>query len=370
MTETRDISVGELAVMLADDVERVAEALNLDIRRRSPRKLYCASPSDPKRIKLEIELRPVRGKWNDWAAGRYGDALGLVAFALGFPDPKAKEALRQAIVWTKHFYGIDSAGFDREAWARRRADAERRAKDREAKAARELTAARKTANGLWLAAQELTPDTAGWAYLAERRIDLDQLPRRPRAVRFSPAQDWFDEDGEVRHIGPALMSAMTLADGRFGSLHRIWIDPARPGQKADLSHISDRAAVRKMWPSSEGAAIRLWRGETGLSEKEAGQRGIIEDMIVCEGVEDGLSIALMTPELRIAAAGSLPGLLSFVPPKHVRRVIVAADNDWGKDQAQAMLTRACRRLVEDFGKQVSIARSPTGKDFNDQLKGA
>lgn len=359
---------GELSLMLADDIERVVEALNLDVRRTTRRKLICFSPhsANPK-PKLEVETYPIAGKWNDWTEGRYGDALGLVAYALFSVDPKDKTAIGKAIRWAREYFGLETV--DTEAWIKRKEEAAQRAKKREALAARELTAARKTAKGLWLAAAPLEPGQSGWEYLAARGIRLDHLPRLPRAVRFSPSQPWRDEGNDVRHVGPALMSAMTAANGSFASLHRIWIDPDRPGQKADLSGVSDRATPRKMWPASEGAAIRLWRGDTGLSEKEAEAKGVIEDMVVCEGVEDGLSIALMTPELRVAAAGSLPGLLSFVPPKHVRRVIVAADNDWGKPQAQALLERALARLATDFGKQVAVTRSPEGKDFNDLLRG-
>lgn len=358
----------ELSAALAEDIEHVVHALNIDVKRKTPRKLYCFSPHDRGRFKLEVELSPMRGKWNDWGMGKFGDALGLVAYARGFPEPKGKAAIAEAIKWAKDYLGLATADFDRAAWAQRQAEIERRAAEREAKARRELAQQRKTAQGLWLAAQELQPDTPGWAYLLARGIDLDALPRRPRAIRYSPSQAWYDDDGEVRHVGPALMSAMTLADGGFGSLHRIWIDPGRPGEKADLSHVSDRANPRKMWPASAGAAIRLWRGESGLSEKEAKGRGLIEDMVICEGVEDGLSIALMTPELRVAACGSLPGLSSFVPPKHVRCIIVAADNDWDKPQAQAQLDAACRRLRDEFGKLIRVARSPEGKDFNDLLR--
>lgn len=368
MTADRGPSAGEIAVMLADDVEAVVGELNLDVRRRTPRTIFCMSPAGGTSAKLEVQLAPIRGKWNDWKAGRYGDALGLVAYALGFEDPKAKDGVRQAIAWAKRFYGLEDQAFDPAAWAERRAKAEARAKDAEAKHRRELTEKRRTAQGIWLHAAPLCAGDVGWAYLEARGIDLAQLARLPRAIRVSDRQEWRDDEGAVRHVGPAIMSAMTTHDGKFGSLHRIWIDPARPGEKADLSHVEGRAAPRKMWPASEGCAIRLWRGESGLSEGDAKKAGLIEDMVVCEGVEDGLSIALMTPHLRIAAVGSLGGLLSFVPPKHVRCVTVAADNDWDNPAAQATLSRALDRLATEFGKLVRVSRSPVGKDFNDLLR--
>lgn len=367
MSDVRAIDVAQLAVLIADNIEDVVDELHLDIVRRTPRLLICSSPFTGK-PKLEIQLTGIRGKWSDWSTARYSDALDLVGYALNFEDPKGKEARREAIRWAKRYLGLDGPGVDQAALKTRLEHAQRRAAAQKAKAARELAQARKTAFGHWWSARELQPGDHAWNYFLARGIDLLQLGRRPGSVRFSPAQEWRDDDNEVRHVGPAIMSAMMLPSGEFGSLHRIWIDPDRPGEKADLSHVYDRAPVRKMWPSSEGCAIRLWRGETNLSEKDAAARGYIEDLIICEGVEDGLSIAMLKPERRIVAAGSLPGLLSYVPSKHIRSITVAADNDWDKPQAQAMLERALERFVNDFGKQVRVARSPAGKDFNDLLR--
>ncbi len=357
----------EISLMLGDDIEAVVLALGVDVRRRDRRKLYCISPWNHRpKAKLEIEIYPRAGKWNDWIEGRWGDALGLVACCLsGAPDPKDRRAIGQAMAWARNYFGLEGATFDHEGWAQRKAQAAARAEAARKVAARELAQKRKTAHALWLAAAPLTPGDVGWRYLEARGIDLARFERLPRAVRLALEAPWFDGASDApSHVGPALMSSMTLPSGAPGSLHRTWIDPARPGEKADIS------PARKMWPESEGAVIRLWRGATGLSEREAAARGVVEDLVLCEGVEDGLSIALMAPEMRVVAAGSLPGLLAYQPPKFIRRIIVAADNDWDKPQAQALLNRACERLHGEFGKLVSIARSPEGKDFNDLLRGA
>lgn len=364
MSDATDIR--ELALMLADDIEAVVDALGLDVRRREGRRLVCFAPWNAhKTPKLEIELAPLRGKWNDWVEGKYGDALGLVACVLaGRCEPKDKKALAEAIRWGKGFYGMETQAFDAAAFAARKVEAAERARKAQAKAARELSQHRVTAKAHWLAGRPLVAGDAGWEYLRARGVDLADLPRLPRAIRLGLDAPYIDlETGEVLHVGACLLSAMTLTSGEFGSLHRTWIDPARPGQKADLPN------PRRMWPSSRGAAVRLWRGASGLTDKQAAAAGLVEDLVLCEGVETGLSIALMTPELRVYAVGSLAGLSSFEPPKFVRKLIIAAENDWGNETAQKALAAGCKRFTEEFGKAVALARSPEGNDFNDLLRG-
>lgn len=365
-----DVTPAELSVRLGDEIEAVARDLGLDPKRRG-RVIVCVPPwGTTKKPKLEIKPD---GRWNDWHTGVYGDALGLVGCVLTSQgDTRSREARREGIRWAKARYGIEGGGHDEAAWRKgvEAAKARRAAADKAARA--DLKRHRGTAQHLFINADDLRPTTRtrrgcdGARYLEARGIDFDRLGRLPRAVKLSPRERWvkFGGDGEVieEHFGPALISAMILGDNTFAAVHRIWINPEQPGEKADLD------PPRKMWPQSEGAAIRLWRGEHQLTETDMTAKGLSCPLVVCEGVEDGLSIAMMTPEFRVHAAGSLPGLLSYTPPACASRIIVAADNDWGKPQAQAMLRRAVERL-KGLGKPVTVAMSPEGKDFNDLVRG-
>lgn len=361
-------SPSDLSAMLADEIEAVVRDLGIDVQRQDRRRLYCFAPwGDGKKPKLEIELSPIRGKWNDWQAARYGDALGLVGCVLtAQPDHRTHAARLEGIRWARERYGVAGDSWDREGFARRRDEAKKRQAQAAREAAAELKRKRGVAQHLWINAEALRPTTRtqkgcpGARYLEARGIDFGILQRLPRAVRFSPAETWHGA-GEERFIGPAIVSAMTLPDGTFASVHRIWIDPTREGEKAPL----DRP--RKVWPDSAGASIRLWRGEGGLSEADMAARDLSCPLVICEGVEDGLSIAMMVPEFRVHAAGSLPGLLSYEPPACASEIIVAADNDWNKPQAMASLTRAVERL-RTFERPVKISRSPEGKDFNDLIR--
>jgi phage/plasmid primase-like uncharacterized protein len=369
------VKPAELSTRLGDEIESVVWALGLRFR-RSTGWLRCYSPWTLKKVpKLDVDIAAKPGRWKCWETGHEGDALGLVGCLLtAQPDMRTHAARVEGIRWARDRYGLTSDTFDKAAWAASVEAAKERQKEAAKKAQAEARRFRDIANAVWINAEVLRPTSRteaglivpgcdGARYLEARGIEFARLGRLPRAIRFSPDETWKDPKGEAEdHTGPALVSAMTRADGSFACIHRIWIDPTRPGEKAPLD------PPRKMWPSSHGAAIRLWRGEGGLSEADAEKRGKSGPLVVCEGVEDGLSIALMTPEFRVHAAGSLSGLMSYDPPACASEIIVAADNDWNTPTAMDQLARAIERL-KGMGRPVKVVRSPIGKDFNDLLRG-
>ncbi len=379
MTARDEVTPAQLSARLADEIESVVSELGLKHRRGSGY-LRCHAPWSAKKTpKLDVDVSKVRGRWHCWETDQAGDALGLVGCLLtAQPDMRAHAARIAGIKWARDRYGLTGGAFDKAAWQASVAAAKARIVEAKKKAEAEARHNRDIAQAVWINAEplrptirtedgEVTPGCLGAQYLEGRGIDLAQLGRLPRAVRFSPAETWRDPDWDgpaeerPEHIGPALVSAMTKADGSFACIHRIWIDPTRPGEKANLSK------PRLVWPSSAGAAIRLWRGASGKSEADAEKAGQSGPLVLCEGVEDGLSIALMTPEFRVHAAGSLSGMRNYDPPACASEIIVAADNDWDKPQAVAQLARAIARLQET-GKPVRVTRSPVGKDFNDLLR--
>ncbi len=89
-------------------------------------------------------------------------------------------------------------------------------------------------------------------------------------------------------------------------------------------------------------------------------------MVVAEGIETALSIAVACPERRVLCAVSLANMGQLLLPPTLRTVIVAADNDGDNPAAMRGLRRAIACLAAR-GHAVRIARSPLGKDFNDAL---
>lgn len=289
-----------------------------------------------------------RGVWKDFGTGEGGDALALVA-AVHFRGDTGR-----AMAWARAWLGLSHD-------APRTTPAERRAADeqREAEAAREAEGRRRAAVALFLEAREIIVGTPAGDYLAGRGIDLAELGRQPRCLRFHPAC-WCAEAGAKL---PALLAAINDADGRHVATHRTWLarDASGGWGKAPLRD------PKKSLGSFAGGAIRLWRGATGRNLRDA-QPG--EAVAIAEGIETALSVAVACPELRVLAAVSLANMARLILPAAISTVILAADDDGDNLAAAELVTRAAERFARE-GRAVRIARPPQGDgDFNDTLKKA
>jgi hypothetical protein len=287
------------------------------------------------------------GVWQDFATGEGGDALALVAAVHYRGD------MGQAMRWARAWLGL---GHDMP----RTTPAERRAADerREAEAAREAEGRRRAAVALFLEARERIAGTPAGEYLAARGIDLAGLGRQPRCLRFHPAA-WCAEAGQKL---PALLAAINSDSGEHVATHRTWLarGPSGSWGKAPLRD------AKKSLGSYAGGCIRLWRGSTGRSLRDA-QPG--EAVAIAEGIETALSVAVACPELRVLAAVSLANMARLILPAAIGTVILCADDDGENLAAAELVTRAAERFARE-GRGVRIARPPQGhKDMNDVLTG-
>lgn len=306
------------------------------------------------------------GAWRDEAIhpgpGGAGDVISLVAMCRGLTTG---EALSWARKWL-NFEELPAAAVDKA-----RLDQQRQRKEADLKAQQIAEDEAKRAFSAWLSSKyedrerkrprDITRSVVG-RYLASRGLDLEHFARLghvPGVLGCLP---------RARHIGqdrsetfwPAMVAGMSDASGHIRAIHRTFLRPDGSG-KAPVE------PPRKIWPSYAGLAIRLWRGETGMSAGDAAKQGLLDTLVLCEGVEDGLSIALARPDYRVWAAASLSNLGNIIIPACAERVIVAADNDWGKPQAEKSLRLALEALASQ-GRPVLVARSPIGKDMNDCLR--
>lgn len=331
----------EIARMLAARASELARELLPAGRREGP-EWRCGSLHGERGQSLAVRIRGEKaGVWADFASGQRGDALDLVAQTL-FSGSK-----RDAIQWASRWLGLNSG----EVPIAKPRQAGRAHFDVEPD--KDAMRRRRQALGMFLAGQRQILGTPVERYLSGRGIHLRDLGRQPAALRFHEAI-WCSEAG---HPLPALLAAICEPGGRHIATHRTYLaqDGAGIWRKAALRH------PKKVYGSYGGGVVPLWRGSSGLPLKMAPPG---EQIVIAEGLETALSIVVSVPEQRVVCAVSLGNLGSIGLPPAVTTVIVAADNDGDNPAAAQALQRAIDRFTAE-GREVRIARSPVGKDFND-----
>lgn len=308
---------------------------------------------------LSINLdRGRRGVWADFASDEKGDALELIA-AVNFNGNKV-----EAIKWAKGWLGLDGTDPAALRVTRRAVEAAKDAPDGSEIEARR----RRWARAMFLSAQPIA-ETPADAYLRGRGIDVRRLGYAPGALRFHPKV----RHPQTRIDHPAMVAAIVGPDGKQLATHRTYLEPDGRGGWRKLSCVDDEKLTLGRYL---GGFIPLWKGltvdpKTGEIRKNPPLSKVHSPVCVdiSEGIEDGLSVAVEMPELRVIAAVSVSNWANIVLPDQVVGVCLWQQNDPPGSKA----ARAFARVVENFqkqGKQVSLARPPQGvKDANDVLRG-
>lgn len=143
---------------------------------------------------------------------------------------------------------------------------------------------------------------------------------------------------------PVLIAPVTSPEGVLVGIHRTYLAP--PGHKLDVP------AAKLTLGRVRGCAIRF------------GQPG--RDLIICEGIEDALSLYQQLDGLAVWAACGAAFLPLMQIPEAVLNLTVAADND----HAGELATHRAAEALQAPGRAVRIMRPEAGfKDFNDELRG-
>lgn len=185
-----------------------------------------------------------------------------------------------------------------------------------------------------------------------------------------------------------MLAVVQMPDGRFGAVHRTWIDLSQPKGKVVFNlpglEPKKQPKAKKAWGIKKGGAIRL------VTPAET------DTLAMAEGIETTLSVWMADlPQLTGAAfwAGhdlgnmsgqrkrgvgmtyaGLPNLSddeAFVPPPWVKRLVFLMDGDSDPRDTKAKLLAGCRRAMKlRPGLEAFILPAPVGADFNDVLMGA
>lgn len=338
------IGARELARMLAARAPALAAELLPRGRKDGPEWRVGSLAGEPGQS-LAVRITGAKaGVWQDFASGEGGDALDLAAAVLFGGDTG------EAMKWARRWLGLGNATTGPVAPIRRTPESARDVPDPEA------AAKRRKALALFAEAREPITATPAAAYLAARGIDLAELGRVPRSLRFHSAC-WSREAGGPL---PAMLAAITGPGGEHVATHRTYL-AQRPDGTWGKAPLRD---PKLTLGSYSGGTIRLWRGASGrpLAEAEPG-----ETVALAEGIETALSVALAAPELRVVSAVSSANMPKVELPLAVSTVILCADNDGDNAKTAKALADAVARFTAE-GRDVRIARPPEGaKDFNDAL---
>lgn len=288
------------------------------------------------------------GVWQDFAGTAGGDVIDLVA--AGACDGDVKAAIGWAVDWLG-LGGLSPEQLRRQEEKAR--DARRRA---EAKAAEDKQKMLRKAKAIYLSGEPYE-GSAAERYMLGRAIDLTQLPRLPRTLRYHPRL-WNAETAGLELPGMVAPVIDAVAGGQV-AVHRTWLQLQPDGRvtKAALADPKMTLGPRK------GGLIPLTRG---ASDKPIRQMPAGEWLAVSEGIENGYSAALIRPDWRVAAAIALNNIGELRLPEACGGLFIIGDNDSKPDAL-----RAFDKAMDQLGKRgiaFQVIRPPSGiKDFNDWL---
>lgn len=297
-----------------------------------------------------------------------GDILDLVAYVHNRGGDRSF-----AYAWASDFLGLKKLDAQQLAAAKQRAaiaqqSAVKTESDKQIRA-------RQQAFKIWLDADPAIAGTIAETYYASRGIAYASLQNAESDLRFHPRLEWWKgikwEGRRYVAPGPRLPAIVAAARSESGDITGVHCTFLRNDGRAK----ADVDPPKLMRGVIKGSPVQITRGGSGMTLEEAKANGVLDAVIVAEGIENALSVALTVPEARVWAATAFD-MLRFVPVWHpvVDRLVIAADNDIGRTPDQsAKIEEKLAETVDElaaFGKPVSVMRPPNGvKDFNDLLKG-
>ena len=199
-----------------------------------------------------------------------------------------------------------------------------------------------------------TPNRAARAYY-ERRGIAQTSEFITNSLKYHDSADVYHDGRRVVINGkplryPCILGLARNARGVTG-LHQIYLTKSGEPATNEISQIiGSEYSKKRMLGQFSGTAVRFARAEKTL--------------IVCEGIETGLAIRLLTGCDSIAACGTAALLGGVDVPDCVENLLIYADNDKaGKDAAKKLQEREQqRREVEIIAPDACV-----GNDWLDWL---
>lgn len=294
------------------------------------------------------------GAWKEFDSDEKGDVIDLIAYC-------RRCTTGEAIVWAKDWLGL----WDLSPAERAKLNA--KAKAAEAQAADAATAERaakiRRAHDLWAGSVPISAGGPVDTYLAGRLspCSLRDVAESERDLRQRLGLAYWGPRQDNRpYSGPAMIAPIRQVDGTVTGVHATFLT-------LDGRAKAPVPAPKVMLGIKQGGAVRLTRGESGLTWPQLVASGSREDLVITEGIETGLSVAVALPEVRVWAALDLGNIGALPTMPAVRRLIVCTENDV-KPAAIEQRERSLDAL-RGRGFDVVEMAPPWGSDFNDTLRG-
>jgi hypothetical protein len=260
-------------------------------------------------------------------------------------------------------------------------------------AARQREKARHDGYAIWRAGQPAI-GTPVEHYLGMRGLNPAAWPQAVRAAVLAKALRYHPDLAYSVHLksgkwvhahrGPAMLAAIVLPDGRFGAVHRTWLDPDCPRGKAVIRHpgSGDLLQAKTMRGTKRGGAIRLFtpKGATGLVMGE-GIETTLTPLATAAAAHTaywaGADLGNMAGRARYGADGKrmpaepdMADAGAFVPPDWCADLTLLGDGDSDKKTTRNKLMCCARRAMLSANRagcpcQVRISWPGAGMDFND-----
>lgn len=377
---TKD-GVEDLKRILDDRPSDVLDMCGIAVPARRANRIDMDDPRGSGRKNFAIWFYADGLSWKCFTTGDAGKSLELIAYCNGWFHLE-RRGFKEAAAFAVDRLGLGRVSAEQLAADRAQSRARQEKQQAEADAAAERRAGR--AFALFANAAPLAGTLAEKYLRLARGIDLSVAPfrgprkgrRTPSALRYIAAHAYAIRDADNARCGesehPAMIACCVDAAGKIRAVHQTWLN-ADGTDKATIARAHDGTPqpARKVFGASAGLVIPLWRGDGHLTTAEAEQQGLLQTLVICEGVEDGLSAVLAAPQHRVWAAISLSNIANVAArlPACCDSVIVHRQNDWQKPAAVAAFDAAIEAL-QRTGRAVSIVEAAIGKDLNDTLRGA
>jgi hypothetical protein len=348
------MDVAEISRMLADRVDALVPHL-LSGAVREGQEWSCGGVDGSPGRRMRIHRSgPRAGVWKNFATDdQKGDALDLVAFVLFAGDKK------KAVRWSKSWLGIDNLDPARLKQVQAQNKAAQARADRQAleDAARRA----KRAQAIWLNASDRLQGSPVDLYLVGRGIGLAELPHHPRALRFAAALDYpADMNNGVKSSWPAMVAAICNGRGEHIATHRTFLKDHGGGLVTKAPVKDAKLSIG----SYRGGFIALSRGASGKPLRDAPEG---DRAMVSEGIEEGLTLALMYPEYRQLVAISVSNFQNLDLPPAIGELVIARNNDPDGSPADMTMEKALDALAQGSRRICELRPPAWAKDFNAAL---